>query len=193
MFSDTIPTCSACATGVVKPDIVFFGESLPKRYFELAHTDLPQADLLLVFGTSLKVQPFASLVRHVADSCPRVLVNRERVGEAYGDDDFQFQASGGFVFDGPGAYRDVFCEGDVQESVLRLADLCGWRDELDALIKAWDDANKSDGGGEQKKDEAAAAPAPAAAAPAAAAAAVAPPADPPAAPAAAEIVPAAAK
>jgi hypothetical protein len=143
----TIPHCQACGTGVVKPDIVFFGESLPKRYFDLSHADLPQADLLLVFGTSLKVQPFASLVRDVVDECPRVLINRERVGEAVpfgSDDDFQFQRSGGFVFDGPTAYRDVFVEGDVQQSVLKLAELCGWKDDLQRLMQAWDAANTRD-------------------------------------------------
>jgi hypothetical protein len=32
-------------------------------------------------GTSLKVQPFASLVGRVGSDVPRLLVNRERVGE----------------------------------------------------------------------------------------------------------------
>ena len=46
----------------MKPDIVFFGESLPDRFWEAAETDFPAADLLIVMGTSLVVQPFASLV-----------------------------------------------------------------------------------------------------------------------------------
>jgi NAD-dependent deacetylase sirtuin 2 len=144
VFSDAVPRCPQCGNGVVKPDIVFFGESLPKRYFDLSETDLRKADLLLVFGTSLKVQPFASLVRSVVDECPRVLINRERVGEAvpFGSaSDFQFQSSGGFVFDGPTAYRDVFLEGDVQESVLKLAELCGWKADLQALMDAWESSN----------------------------------------------------
>ncbi len=45
----------------MKPDIVFFGEALPERFWEAAEVDLPAADLLLVMGTSLVVQPFASL------------------------------------------------------------------------------------------------------------------------------------
>ena len=47
--------------GLVKPDIVFFGESLPPRFFQGMKTDFPQGDLLIVMGTSLTVQPFASL------------------------------------------------------------------------------------------------------------------------------------
>ena len=53
--------CTVCG-GLVKPDIVFFGEALPERFWEAAEADMPAADLLLVMGTSLVVQPFASLV-----------------------------------------------------------------------------------------------------------------------------------
>ena len=41
--------------GIVKPDIVFFGEALPKRFFQYFF-DFPRADLLIVMGTSLEVQ-----------------------------------------------------------------------------------------------------------------------------------------
>lgn len=42
--------------------------------------DFPKCDLLLVVGTSLQVQPFASLISKVPPTCPRVLINREEVG-----------------------------------------------------------------------------------------------------------------
>lgn len=57
-----------CATGkkgckgLVKPAIVFFGESLPERFWKCVPGDFEQADLLIVLGTSLVVQPFASLI-----------------------------------------------------------------------------------------------------------------------------------
>ena len=51
--------------GLCKPDIVFFGEALPARFQECAAADLRVCDLLIVMGTSLQVQPFASLVRQV--------------------------------------------------------------------------------------------------------------------------------
>lgn len=54
--------CFGTAEGLVKPDIVFFGESLPPRFFQKMQTDFPQADLLIVMGTSLTVHPFASLI-----------------------------------------------------------------------------------------------------------------------------------
>ena len=49
----------------MKPDIVFFGEQLPERFFNLAEDDFGACDLLIVMGTSLRVQPFASLVGRV--------------------------------------------------------------------------------------------------------------------------------
>lgn len=53
VMGDRIPRCPVC-TGVVKPDIVFFGEQLPQRFL-LHLTDFPMADLLFVIGTSLEV------------------------------------------------------------------------------------------------------------------------------------------
>lgn len=53
--------CGECG-GLVKPDIVFFGESLPEHFFRRATADFPAADLLIVMGTSLVVNPFASLI-----------------------------------------------------------------------------------------------------------------------------------
>lgn len=39
-----VPRCERC-NGLAKPDIVFFGESLPDRFFELRSRDFPQADV----------------------------------------------------------------------------------------------------------------------------------------------------
>ena len=40
----------------------FFGENLPERFWQQVPVDFPKADLLIVMGTSLVVQPFASLI-----------------------------------------------------------------------------------------------------------------------------------
>ena len=66
--------------GLVKPAITFFGEALPSRFSELLRTDFPRCKCLLIFGTSLQVQPFASLVGRVKPTVPRLLINREAVG-----------------------------------------------------------------------------------------------------------------
>lgn len=72
------PTC-ACG-GVLRPDVVLFGEPLPARFHQLAYTDVAACDLLLVMGTSLVVYPVASLPSFVGPLAPRVLFNNEPSG-----------------------------------------------------------------------------------------------------------------
>lgn len=113
------PLCprEGCTTGIIKPDIVFFGEQLPASFF--AEREVPsEADLLLVLGTSLSVQPFASLPLFAGDDVPRVLFNLQRVGDLGSRPD------------------DVLCLGSCDAGVRRLADALGWRDELERL---WED------------------------------------------------------
>ncbi|XP_077998375.1 NAD-dependent protein deacetylase sirtuin-2-like [Glandiceps talaboti] len=133
IFDDKIPSCTECE-GVVKPDIVFFGEALPGRFFGLVQKDFPKCDLLLIMGTSLVVQPFASLVSRVSDDCPRLLINKEKCGQT--DPLMQFLGMGkGLEFDSPNNYRDVAYEGDCDDGCIALADMLGWKDELMELIK----------------------------------------------------------
>ena len=49
-----VPPCSACG-GVLKPDVVFFGESVPRVRVQQVQAALEQADALLVLGSSLMV------------------------------------------------------------------------------------------------------------------------------------------
>ncbi|CAK9436405.1 uncharacterized protein LODBEIA_P09630 [Lodderomyces beijingensis] len=75
-----IPTCTKC-NGYVKPDIVFFGEGLPKKFFTQWDQDCDQIEVAIVAGTSLTVHPFASLPSDVGKKGLRVLVNKDRVGD----------------------------------------------------------------------------------------------------------------
>lgn len=45
--------------GIMKPDIVFFGEGLPEIFHESMAKDKDECDLLIVIGSSLKVRPVA--------------------------------------------------------------------------------------------------------------------------------------
>eukprot|EP00966_Prymnesium_polylepis_P163508 3779415-Prymnesium_polylepis.3 len=112
--------------GLVKPDIVFFGENLPRRFFELLMQDFPQCDLLLVMGTSLAVQPFASLIGHVRPGCPRMLINRDRVGEVPMR---PFGGAGPFDFDS-GRPTDLLFLGDCDVAAHGLVGRLGWEDVL---------------------------------------------------------------
>lgn len=80
------------------------------------------------------MQPFASLIDEVPESCPRVLFNRDRVGER-GDLGLfarldPLVRGGGFDFS---SERDSFYQGDVDDGVRLLARYCGWEEELDKL------------------------------------------------------------
>lgn len=49
-----VPPCPACG-GIVKPDVVFFGESVPRERVAAAEEALQAADAMLVVGSSLMV------------------------------------------------------------------------------------------------------------------------------------------
>jgi NAD-dependent deacetylase len=54
------PRCPRCG-GLLRPDVVWFGESLPQKALHTAFTAAEQCDLFLSIGTSSVVQPAASL------------------------------------------------------------------------------------------------------------------------------------
>lgn len=112
-----VPRCEdkKCG-GLVKPDIVFFGEPLPKRWEE-KRWEIDNADLVLIIGTSLSVYPFAHLPETAPQGTPRVLFNMERVGRIGSRAD------------------DVLILGECDDGIRKLADELGWRGELEDLWK----------------------------------------------------------
>jgi len=75
--------CPACG-GMLKPDIVYFGESVAKEVVDQAYSLLEQSDALLVAGSSLTVFSGYRFVRHAAArSQPIAIINR---GVTRGDD-----------------------------------------------------------------------------------------------------------
>ena len=123
--------CVECGA-LVKPDIVFFGENLPQRFEDLIRTDFPKCDLLIVAGTSLEVHPFAGLIHHPGEDVPRLLVNREVVGEM--DERVGHGDVFGFDF-GETNRRDALFLGDCDDGFLKLAELLGWREELGQMVE----------------------------------------------------------
>jgi NAD-dependent SIR2 family protein deacetylase len=78
-----VPTCQQCG-GRLKPDVVFFGENVPKDRVARCYAELDQADSLLVSGSSLTVMSGLRFVRYAAKAgLPVVIVNR---GVTRGDD-----------------------------------------------------------------------------------------------------------
>ncbi|OHT01204.1 NAD-dependent protein deacetylase Sirt2 [Tritrichomonas foetus] len=137
--------CSKCKEGVIKPDIVFYGEDLPRRFFELFHEDFPKCDLLIIIGTSLQVHPFAGLIYSVKRYAPRVLINNEKVG-TYQEKPILYVTKEGtkkvidtadrgmFKFGHITNRRDVYIGGDCQDAVRQIIDKLGWTSEFETII-----------------------------------------------------------
>jgi NAD-dependent SIR2 family protein deacetylase len=119
--------------GLVKPDIIFFGENLPAKFFDSLKEDFPKCDLLLIMGTSLKVQPFASLIGRVSDKVPRVLINMDAVGTF--NPALAMLGDSGLMFERPDNYRDVGLLGDCQKIVKEFVDALGWTAEFEEMMK----------------------------------------------------------
>jgi len=82
--NDKVMYCDKCKAPV-KPDIVFFGEGLPRSFFD-ALEDLHDVDLLIVAGTALAVSPFNVVPSELGWDVPKVLFNMENVFETCGID-----------------------------------------------------------------------------------------------------------
>ena len=96
-----IPKCT-CG-GAYKPDITFFGESLPEEAFRSAQELAIRSDVFLVLGTSLKVFPAAGLPRLTLQAGGKVfIVNGQRTDL----DDYA-----------AGVYRDL---AEFAEAVLKM-------------------------------------------------------------------------
>lgn len=66
------PCCTACGH-MARPDVVWFGETLPGPALEAAQQALERADCVLVVGTSNRVYPAAAIVDAAVRSSARVI------------------------------------------------------------------------------------------------------------------------
>ena len=69
---ETLPRCRGCG-GLLRPDVVWFGEALDESALETAFDEAARADVCLVIGTSALVQPTASLPRVTQANGGRVI------------------------------------------------------------------------------------------------------------------------
>ena len=71
--------CVDCTQGVLKPDVVFFGENVPRPRVEQCYQLVDDSDALLVLGSSLTVMSGLRFVRHAARAGkPVLIINRGR-------------------------------------------------------------------------------------------------------------------
>ena len=65
--SFALPSCRRCG-GVLKPDVVFFGESVPRDRVDAAARGLDEADAMLIIGSSLMVYSGFRFVQRAASA-----------------------------------------------------------------------------------------------------------------------------
>ena len=72
---EAVPRCKC--NGIIRPDVVLYGEALPSFAYDEAYTDLAEADLIIVGGTSLSVYPAANFIEEQIRFKKVVLINRD--------------------------------------------------------------------------------------------------------------------
>lgn len=78
-----IASCLACGTGILKPDVVFFGENVPRPRVQRCYELIDRSRGLLVLGSSLTVMSGLRFVRYAAKAYkPVAIINQ---GETRGD------------------------------------------------------------------------------------------------------------
>ena len=84
----SVPVCPHCGEGIIRPDIVLYGEGMAFPAWQNAQTASGQSDLMIVVGTSLTVYPAAYIVMNYWGR-NLVIINR---------DETHMDASAGLVF-----------------------------------------------------------------------------------------------
>lgn len=101
LATNQVPRCPHCE-GIIKPDVILFGEILPYDILLKAQAAVESCDLLLVAGSSLEVSPASDLPLIAKRNGARVII--VNWGETYFD-----------------AYADVVIRADVAEALPILA------------------------------------------------------------------------
>lgn len=79
MNMEVIPYCSC--SGIIKPDVVLYGEALPEDAIKRAIYHIAMADTIIIGGTSLKVYPAAGLIEYF-NGKNIVLINKDHLNIA---------------------------------------------------------------------------------------------------------------
>lgn len=86
-----MPDCPKCGGGILKPEIVFFGDNVPKQRAERLANLVCNSDALLVLGSSLHVYSGYRILLHSYDmGIPAASVN---IGPIRGQEKLQLKIS----------------------------------------------------------------------------------------------------
>lgn len=86
-----MPDCPKCGGGILKPEIVFFGDNVPKHRAEILANWVCNCDALLILGSSLQVYSGYRILLNCYDlGIPIAMVN---IGIARGQEKAQLKIS----------------------------------------------------------------------------------------------------
>ena len=72
-----IASCTDCGTGILKPDVVFFGENVPRPRVQQCYDLIDRSEALLVLGSSLTVMSGLRFVRYASKAYkPVAIINQ---------------------------------------------------------------------------------------------------------------------
>ena len=71
--TEEVPDCEQCR-GILKPDVVFFGEQLPQGIFNKAAERAGRCDLLIAIGSMLTVYPAAYIPEYALDAGAKLVI-----------------------------------------------------------------------------------------------------------------------
>jgi NAD-dependent deacetylase len=99
-----VPHCPGCG-GVIKPNVILFGEALPVRALMAAKRAITECDVLLIAGSSLEVAPASDLPMLARSHQAQLIIINQ--GSTYMDD-----------------FCDVFIQSDVALALPAIAAAC---------------------------------------------------------------------
>nr|WKF43929.1 sirtuin-2-like protein [Dugesia japonica] len=102
--------------GLVKPDIVLFGESLPKTVFENL-SKISEANLIIIMGSSLRVMPFNQFINFAKKETPYLIINNED------------PLGGMALYSGKKYLLQLPCD----EGIKKICELLNWTSELEEI------------------------------------------------------------
>ena len=70
---EKVPDCEKCA-GILKPDVILFGEALPEEALQKAIYHSSNCDLFIAIGSSLAVFPAAYMPVHAKDGGAKLVI-----------------------------------------------------------------------------------------------------------------------
>ena len=111
--------CPNCNEAGIKPMTVMYGCDIPDSAWDHVDEDfVDNADLLIIAGTSLMVDPVCDFIKRVALDVPRLVINNESVGEHLG---LKYSDKHS---------KDSLLLGGCDNGFLHLASELGWIDDL---------------------------------------------------------------